>query len=73
MQRYDDFRNVVAQSPSQYMNGGLPTGDQFKSGYIYGISDFAPYENIDNMVETDSGKSESIFNQNMVDDMESMA
>ena len=55
------------------MNGGLPTGDQFKSGYIYGISDFAPYENIDNMVETDSGTSESIFNQNMVDDMESMA
>ena len=46
---------------------------EFKSGYIYGISDFAPYENIDNMVETEPCTSESIFNQNMVDDMESMA
>lgn len=59
--------------PSQYMNGGFPTGDLFKSGYIYGISDFAPYEDIDNMLETESATSEFIFNQNMVDDMESMA
>ena len=56
--------------PSQYMNGGLSTGDMFKSGYIYGISDFAPYEKVEDAVETESAASQSIFDKEMVEKMD---
>lgn len=59
--------------PSQYMNGGLQTGDLFKSGYIYGISDFSPYEVPDKTCDAESDSFQPIFNEEMVEDMDSMS
>lgn len=59
--------------PSQYMNGGLQTGDLFKSGYIYGISDFSPYEVADKTCDAESDSFQPIFNEKMVEDMDSMS
>ncbi len=58
--------------PSQYMNGGLQSGDTFKSGYIYGISDFSAFESRDTTCETETTKYQPIFNEDMIYDMDSM-